>query len=54
MVVVVGAEARKLVNGFPKQHKLQVDYPHTLVCRESGIKQYVGPASADIVELLLQ
>jgi hypothetical protein len=26
MVVAVGAEARKLVNGLPKQQKLQVDY----------------------------
>jgi hypothetical protein len=53
MVVAVGAEARKLVNGLSKQQKLQVDCPHTLVCRESGTKQYVRPASADIAELLL-
>jgi hypothetical protein len=54
MVVVVEAEARKLVNGLPKQQKLQVDCPHILVCKESGTKQYVGPASADSVGLLLQ
>jgi hypothetical protein len=33
VVVAVEAEARKLVNGLPKQQKLQVDYPHILVCR---------------------
>jgi hypothetical protein len=38
MVVAVGAKARKLVNGLLKQQKLQVDCPHTLVCRESGTK----------------
>jgi hypothetical protein len=54
MVVAVGAEARKLVNGLLKQQKLQVDCPHTLVCRESGTKQYVRPASADSVGLLLR
>jgi hypothetical protein len=54
VVVVVRAEARKLVNGLPKQQKLRVDCPHTLVCRESGMKQYVGPASADFAGLLLQ
>jgi hypothetical protein len=41
MVVAVEAEARKLVNGLSKQEKLQVDCPHTLVCRENGMKQYV-------------
>jgi hypothetical protein len=50
----VGAEAKKLVNGLPKQHKLQVDCPHILVCKESGTKQYVKPASADSAELLLR
>jgi hypothetical protein len=50
----VGAEARKLVNGLPKQQKLQVDCPHTLVCRESDTKQYVRPASADSARLLLR
>jgi hypothetical protein len=42
------------VNGLPKQQKLQVDCPHTLVCRESGTKQYVRPALADSVGLLLR
>jgi hypothetical protein len=50
----MGAEARKLVNGLPKQQKLQVGCPHILVCRESGTKQYLGPASADSVGLLLR
>jgi hypothetical protein len=50
----VGAEAKKLVNGLPKQQKLQVDCPHILVCKESGTKQCVKPASADSVELLLR
>jgi hypothetical protein len=50
----VGAEARKPVNGLPKQQKLQVGCPHIRVCSESGTKQYVGLASADCAELLLQ
>jgi hypothetical protein len=54
MVVAVEAEARKLVNGLPKKQKLQVDCPHILVCKESGTKQYLGPALADSVRLLLQ
>jgi hypothetical protein len=54
MVVAVVAEARKFVNGLLKQQKLQVDCPHILVCRESGTKQYVRPASADSVGLLLR
>jgi hypothetical protein len=54
MVVAVGAESKKLVNGLPKQQKLQVGCPHILVCRESGTKQYVGPASADSAGLLLR
>jgi hypothetical protein len=54
VVVAVGAEAKKLVNGLPKQQKLQVDCPHILVCKESGTKQCVKPASADSVELLLR
>jgi hypothetical protein len=54
-VVAVGAEAKKPVNGLPKQQKLQVGCPHILVCRESGTKQqYVGLASADSAELLLR
>jgi hypothetical protein len=52
--VVVGAEAKKLVNGLPKQQQLQVGCPHILVYRESGTKQYVGLASADSAELLLR
>jgi hypothetical protein len=51
---VVGAEAKKPVNGLPKQQKLQVDCPHTLVCKESGTKQYVKPALADSAELRLR
>jgi hypothetical protein len=54
MVVVVGAEARKLVNDLPKQQKLQVDYPRILVYRESSTKQYVKPASTDSAALLLR
>jgi hypothetical protein len=50
-VVAVGAEAKKPVNGLPK---LQVGFPHILVCRESGTKQYVGLASVDFAELLLR
>jgi hypothetical protein len=42
----VGAGAKKLVNGLPKQQKLHVGCPHILVCKESGTKQYVKPASA--------
>jgi hypothetical protein len=54
VVVVVGAEAKKLVNGLPKQQKLQDDCPHILVCRESDTKQYVRLALADSTELLLR
>jgi hypothetical protein len=54
VVAAVGAEAKKLVNGLPKQQKLQVGWPHILVCKESGTKQYVKPASADFAELLLR
>jgi hypothetical protein len=50
----VGAEAKKLVNGLPKQQKLQVGCPCILVCKESGTKQCVKPASADSAELLLR
>jgi hypothetical protein len=53
-VVAVGAEAKKLVNGLSKLQKLQVGFPHILVCKESGTKQYVKPALADSAELLLQ
>jgi hypothetical protein len=54
MEVAVGVKARKLVNGLLKQQRLQVDYPHILVCRESGTKQYARPASADSAGLLLR
>jgi hypothetical protein len=50
----MGAEARKLLNGLLKQQRLQVGCPHILVCRESGTKQYVRPASADSAGLLLR
>jgi hypothetical protein len=50
----VGDEAKKLANGLPKQQKLQVGCPHILVCKESGMKQCVKPASADSVEFLLR
>jgi hypothetical protein len=53
MVVAVEAGARKLVNGLPKQQKLQVDCPHILVRRENSMKQYVKPASADSARLPL-
>ena len=53
MVVAVGAEAKKPMNGLPKQHKLQDDCPHIPVCRESGTKQCARPASADSAELRL-
>jgi hypothetical protein len=50
----VEAEAKKPVNGLPKQQRLQVDCPHILECKESGTKQCVRPASADSTELLLR
>ena len=53
-MVAVVSEAKKPVNGLRKQQKLQVGCPHILVCRESGTKQCVGPASADSAELLLR
>jgi hypothetical protein len=53
-VVLVEAKATKLVNGLPKQQKLQVGCPHILVCKESSTKQYVKPASAGSAEFLLQ
>jgi hypothetical protein len=37
-VVAVGAEAKKPVNGLPKQQKVQVGCPHILVCKENGMK----------------
>jgi hypothetical protein len=54
VVVAVEAEAKKPVNGLPKQQRLQVDCPHILECKESGTKQCVRPASADSTELLLR
>jgi hypothetical protein len=54
MVVAVEAEARKLVNGLPKQQKLQVDCPHILVCKGSSTNQHVKPALVDSAELLLR
>jgi hypothetical protein len=54
VVVVVGAEAKKPVNGLPKRQKLQNDCPHILVCKESGTKQCARPASTDSAELRLQ
>jgi hypothetical protein len=54
VVVAVGAEAKKLVNGLPKQQRLLVGFPHILVCKGSGTKQCVKPASADSAELLLR
>jgi hypothetical protein len=54
VVMAVGAEATKLVNGLPKQQKLYDDCPHILVYRESGTKQCARPASADSVELRLR
>jgi hypothetical protein len=54
MVVAVEAEAMKLLNGFPKQHKRQVDCPHILVCRKSSTKQHIRPTSVDSAGLLLR
>jgi hypothetical protein len=54
MVVAVEDGVKKLVNGLPKQQKLQVDCPHILVYRENSTKKYVKPASADSVGLLLR
>jgi hypothetical protein len=49
MVVAVEAEAKKPVNGLPKQQRLQVDCPRILVCKESGAKQCARPASASAI-----
>jgi hypothetical protein len=49
-VEVVGAEPRKLEIDLPKrQRPLAIDYLRTLGHRESSMRQYVGPASADSV-----
>jgi hypothetical protein len=46
----VGAEPRKLESGSPKrQRPYAVDYLRTLGHRESSMRQYVGPASADSI-----
>jgi hypothetical protein len=50
----MGVEARKFVNDLPKQQKLQVDYQHILVYRESSMKLCVKPTSADSVAPLLR
>jgi hypothetical protein len=50
----VGDEAMKPMNGLLKQQRLQDDCPHILVCRENGMKQCGGPASAESAELRLQ
>jgi hypothetical protein len=52
--VVITVGAMKLVNDLPKQKKLQVDYPRTLIYRDSSTKQCVKPASADSAALLLR
>jgi hypothetical protein len=50
MVVVMGARPRKLESDLPKRQKLKVvDCLRTLVHRESSMKRYVRPASADSV-----
>jgi hypothetical protein len=50
----VEAEAKKPANGLLKRQRLQVDCPRILVCKESGTKQCVRPASANSAELLLR
>jgi hypothetical protein len=50
----MGVGPRKLVNDLSKRQKLQVDYLRILVHRESSMKQYVRPASADSVAPLLR
>jgi hypothetical protein len=42
------------VNDLPKQQKPHVDYLRILVHRESSMKQYVRPASADSAAPLLR
>jgi hypothetical protein len=55
MVVVTGAGLRKLENDLPKRQKSKaVGCLRTLVHRESSMKQYVKPASADSVVLQLR
>jgi hypothetical protein len=50
----MGAGPKKLVNDLPKRQKPQVDYLCILVHRDSSMKQYVRPASADSVALLFR
>ena len=50
----MGAGPMKHVNDLPKRQKPQVDYLRILVHRESSMKQYVKPASADSVALQLR
>jgi hypothetical protein len=41
---------RKLENGLPKRQRPQaVDCVHTSGCRESSMKRYAEPASADSI-----
>jgi hypothetical protein len=55
MVVVMGVGPRKLESDLPKRQKLKVvGCIRTLVHRESSMKQYVKPASADYVVLQLR
>jgi hypothetical protein len=55
MVVVTGARPRKLENDLPKPQKSQVvDYLRILVRRESSMKHYVEPASADSACMVYQ
>jgi hypothetical protein len=51
LVVEVEAVAKMPEVGLPKQHKLQDDYPHTLVCAVNDTKQYAWLASAGSVGL---
>jgi hypothetical protein len=53
VVAEAGVVARRLVNGQPKQQKLQDDCSHTLVRKESDTKHCVRPASAGSTGLRL-
>jgi hypothetical protein len=54
MVVVMGAEPRKLESDLPKRQKPKVvGCLCTLVHRESSMKHYVKPTSADSAALQL-
>jgi hypothetical protein len=54
-MVVVATGPRKLENGLPKrQRSWVVECLHTLGHRESSMKRYVEPASADSVVLQLR